>query len=264
MALILAILSLWLEGYRVTWIESALILISVFIIAFFSAFGRYRRQKDFKSLSFWDSDTESVVKRKGKIISILRSKLVVGDIIILNEGDIVPADCILLLGDLLINQGRICKSFNAIKKTVKDPFILYGTKVIEGTAKALICAVGESRQMFGKNKMEAYEIKTGLQFKLEEITNSIGLMGIYVALAAFVALVGNKIVTQILMGEEFFIMDTIKILTEFLTIALVIVIVALPEGSLLAISIAWNNSLQKMKNIKVKNVECNNTLYYRL
>ena len=276
MATLLAIIDIWLEGLAVGWIESASLYIAVFLTVFLSAAATYCREKEFESLDFWKTESESIVRRNSQIIPTSKFSLVVGDILILKEGDIVPADCVLLSGTLTLNQDHFANSNsnnNLIRKEPHkeghetDPFLISGSKIMRGSGEALVCAIGENSQIYGLPQLAAKPLpKPELQKKLENIADKIGLVGIYIALASFVSMVGNQIVTRLLSGEELFSGQAMKLYIEFLTVAVVIIVVAVPEGIPLALSIAWGNSLNQMQeqNIKVKNVNCKIALKMKL
>jgi len=206
------------------------------------------------SLRYWTSNVQVMVRRNSQISMIDKQSLVVGDILLLQEGDIVPVDCLIFSDSLLVDEGHFTNSFESITKLQNNPFIIGGSKVLRGAGEVFVCAVGENRQTF--NKLTIEMTKTNLQGKLEQVYKNIGLVGIYIALAVFVALIGHKVVTKILLGDEFVVVDTIKLFTEYLIIAVIIMIVAVPEGSLLALSIAWNTALWRMQGIKIKSVDC--------
>lgn len=255
MAVLLAVAAIWLEGYRVTFLESLLILLSVLLVSLLSAFALYRRQKKFLALNFWVSDSQVTVKRNSLIDTFPKQNLVVGDIILIQEGDIIPVDCLLSSGSVLVNEEHFTSSSEGVRKTQDNPFLISGSKVVRGTCEALVCAVGENRQTFNKLNIDE-TVETKLQCKLGEVSANIGLAGIYIALTVFVALIGHKVVTKILLGEEFIVLDTIKLFTEYLGVAVVIVIVAAPEGHPLALSTAWNTALWSMQDIELKSVDC--------
>jgi Ca2+-transporting ATPase len=246
---------IWVEGYRVTYLQCILILTSVLLVSLILAFGVYRRERSFMRLRYWTSSVQVIVRRNSQLTMIDKQSLVVGDIVLLQEGDVIPVDCLIFSGSLLVDEAHFTNSFQPITKLQSNPFIIGGSKVLRGTGEIFVCTVGENRQTF--NKLTVETTKTSIEAKLQHACKSIGLVGIYIALAVFVALVGHQVVTKILLGKEFIVIDTVKLFTEHLIIAVIVMIVAVPEGSLLALSIAWNTALRGMHGIKVKSVNCN-------
>jgi len=269
-ATILAIVNIWTEGLGMGWIEGGTLFIAVFIIVFISAAFTYSRERAFESLEFNKIESESIVRRNSQINAISKQDLFVGDIVLLKEGDIVAADSIIIQGKLLVDQSHFVymgeDAEYLTKEALKnnkdtDPFLISGTKIMSGSAETLVCAVGQSSQSYlislSKNLSNSFP-KPELQKKLEAIADKAGLVGIYIALAAFVAMVGNQIVQRIISNQNLFSGEAVKLYIEFLTVSIVIVIVALPESIPMALSIAWGSSLRKMElqHIRVKNINC--------
>ncbi len=118
--------------------------------------------------------------------------IVVGDVIMLDAGDKVVADCLMFESHgLVIDEASLTGESDPIKKTLdQDPWIRSGTQVSEGSGKAIVIAVGESSE-WGKTMAlmeEAGEEQTPLQEKLEVVAGAIGKVGFAVAIVCFIAL----------------------------------------------------------------------------
>jgi magnesium-transporting ATPase (P-type) len=203
--------------------------------------------------------------------------VVVGDVIIIEQGMRIPADCILFEGiDVTVDETIYHENRETIiKKSVgngknhrenPDPFLLSRSLVMSGKGKALVCCVGKHTQLARQPDLESFgkeEKLTPLQEKLERIAGQIGK---YAYLAGFVIFATQVIflLFLIMISEEKQLLqsDTLSKLLDFFTTALAIIIVAVPEGLPLAVSISMAFSIDTMKrdNLLVKNLEACETM----
>lgn len=180
------------------WIEGAAILFAVLIVAVVTACNNYNKEKQFRKLNAVKDDVEVGVIRDGKTSSLDVKQLVVGDIVLLNAGDRVPADGVVIDGsDISCNESSLTGEPDDLKKcTIEtdangDVFLLSGTTVSTGYVHMLCCAVGEqSRWGKTKAKLAAETEPTPLQEKLDVLANQIGNFGIVTAVATFFAMIG--------------------------------------------------------------------------
>jgi len=134
---------------------------------------------------------------------------------------------------------------------------------MSGKGVALVCAIGSYTQM-GKaeEKLTIEDEQTPLQEKLEVIATLIGKIGMAVALGTFIFMTLNMCITTAVMGLPFFSMATLKHLVDYVIIAITVVVVAVPEGLPLAVTISLAFSVQKMKeqNNLVRRLEASETM----
>uniref|UniRef100_A0A8B9HJK0 Calcium-transporting ATPase n=1 Tax=Astyanax mexicanus TaxID=7994 RepID=A0A8B9HJK0_ASTMX len=131
------------------WIEGAAILLSVVCVVLVTAFNDWSKEKQFRGLqSRIEQEQKFTVVRGGQIIQIPVAELVVGDIAQVKYGDLLPADGVLIQGnDLKIDESSLTGESDHVKKTMdKDPMLLSGTHVMEGSGKMLVTAVGVNSQ----------------------------------------------------------------------------------------------------------------------
>ncbi|KAG1924751.1 plasma membrane calcium-transporting ATPase [Pimephales promelas] len=131
------------------WIEGAAILLSVVCVVLVTAFNDWTKEKQFRGLqSRIEQEQRFTVLRGGQVIQILVSEIVVGDIAQVKYGDLLPADGVLIQGnDLKIDESSLTGESDHVKKTLdKDPMLLSGTHVMEGSGKMLVIAVGVNSQ----------------------------------------------------------------------------------------------------------------------
>ncbi|XP_041934083.1 plasma membrane calcium-transporting ATPase 1a isoform X2 [Alosa sapidissima] len=131
------------------WIEGAAILLSVVCVVLVTAFNDWSKEKQFRGLqSRIEQEQKFTVVRGGQVIQIPVADIVVGDIAQIKYGDLLPADGVLIQGnDLKIDESSLTGESDHVKKTQeKDPMLLSGTHVMEGSGKMLVTAVGVNSQ----------------------------------------------------------------------------------------------------------------------
>uniref|UniRef100_A0A4W4FEG5 Calcium-transporting ATPase n=1 Tax=Electrophorus electricus TaxID=8005 RepID=A0A4W4FEG5_ELEEL len=131
------------------WIEGAAILLSVICVVLVTAFNDWSKEKQFRGLqSRIEQEQKFTVVRSGQVIQIPVAEIVVGDIAQIKYGDLLPADGILIQGnDLRIDESSLTGESDHVKKTLeKDPMLLSGTHVMEGSGKMLVTAIGVNSQ----------------------------------------------------------------------------------------------------------------------
>ncbi|XP_047666577.1 plasma membrane calcium-transporting ATPase 4 isoform X2 [Tachysurus fulvidraco] len=131
------------------WIEGAAILFSVIIVVLVTAFNDWSKEKQFRGLqSRIEQEQKFTVIRKGQVIQIPVAEIVVGDIAQIKYGDLLPADGILIQGnDLKIDESSLTGESDQVKKSLeKDPMLLSGTHVMEGSGRMLVTAIGLNSQ----------------------------------------------------------------------------------------------------------------------
>jgi Ca2+-transporting ATPase len=172
---------------------------------------------------------------------------VVGDIVLLETGCKIPADCILIEGqDITVDETKYFEfdtkpkkksaatAENILDKPVHDPFLLSDTLIASGSGKAVVCAVGaKCRRGIHEEPLDTSS-KTPLQIKLQNLGGTFTKYALIAALIIFVAYLVNFILTVVTKSTGQEINYTEKI-AEMFTLAIVIVMVAVPEGLPLAI-----------------------------
>ncbi|XP_028303662.1 plasma membrane calcium-transporting ATPase 2-like isoform X5 [Gouania willdenowi] len=131
------------------WIEGAAILFSVIIVVLVTAFNDWSKEKQFRGLqSRIEQEQKFTVIRKGQVIQIPVAEIVVGDIAQIKYGDLLPADGILIQGnDLKIDESSLTGESDQVRKSLeKDPMLLSGTHVMEGSGRMVVSAVGLNSQ----------------------------------------------------------------------------------------------------------------------
>ncbi|XP_013205781.1 plasma membrane calcium-transporting ATPase 1 isoform X2 [Chionomys nivalis] len=131
------------------WIEGAAILLSVVCVVLVTAFNDWSKEKQFRGLqSRIEQEQKFTVIRGSQVIQIPVADITVGDIAQVKYGDLLPADGILIQGnDLKIDESSLTGESDHVKKSLdKDPLLLSGTHVMEGSGRMVVTAVGVNSQ----------------------------------------------------------------------------------------------------------------------
>ena len=190
-----------------------------------------------------------------------------GDIIKLNAGDQIPADCIMIGGTKLsVDESSQTGETHDVEKEPLDikskvavnPFLISGTMIKDGKGIAVVVCVGENTRAGQIHEMmdDSGEM-TPLQQKLDVIANGIGVMGLIMAGATALGMGGWLIYDTITAGKGFT-RDTAQSIINILIYAITIIVMAVPEGLPLAVTLSLAYSVSKMKdeNNLVRQLDC--------
>ncbi|XP_054043620.1 LOW QUALITY PROTEIN: plasma membrane calcium-transporting ATPase 3-like, partial [Rissa tridactyla] len=131
------------------WIEGAAILLSVACVVLVTAFNDWSKERQFRGLqSRIEQEQRVAVVRRGRQVQVPVAELVVGDVVQVKYGDLLPADGVLIQGnDLKIDESALTGESDHVRKSAdKDPMLLSGTHVMEGSGKMVVTAVGVNSQ----------------------------------------------------------------------------------------------------------------------
>ena len=251
------------------WYETVGIVIAIFLASFISTISEYGSEKAFEKLQEDASKIKCRVRRNGKIKEITIDDVVVGDIVLLEAGDKVPADGILIDGDLLVDESSLNGETREIRKealksnqiiseknTVFRGTVIYGKS---GTMK--ITKVGDNT-FYGKIAQELQESTpdSPLKIRLRHLAGIISKIG-YVG-AFLVSL--SYLFSMIVIRNNFDINLIKETVTNFplmtgyilyaLTLSVTIIVVAVPEGLPMMITLVLSSNMKKMlkSNVMVR------------
>ncbi|KAJ8370116.1 hypothetical protein SKAU_G00101440 [Synaphobranchus kaupii] len=302
------------EGEAETgWIEGAAILLSVICVVLVTAFNDWSKEKQFRGLqSRIEQEQRFTVVRNGSVIQIPVAEIVVGDVAQIKYGDLLPADGILIQGnDLKIDESSLTGESDHVRKSAdKDPMLLSGTHVMEGSGRMLVTAVGvnsqtgiiytllgagegeeEKKEKKGKQQdgsvensqnkakkqdgavaMEMQPLKSAeggeveerekkktnvpkkeksvLQGKLTKLAVQIGKAGLVMSAITVIILVLYFVIeTFVIEGRVWLTECTpvyVQYFVKFFIIGVTVLVVAVPEGLPLAVTISLAYSVKKM------------------
>lgn len=228
------------------WIEGVSILATVAVVVLVTSFQEWEKQKQFKELEKAKNNFKVKVLRGGVETQISTNDVLVGDIVILDTGDQVPADGIFVQGfDLAIDESSMTGENDSRKKSAeKDPFLISGTRVTDGVGRMLVLATGMNSK-YGQlmATMNRESADTPLQERLDKLAGMIGIVGTVVAVATFFALLIFWIVKVAKLKWQWaFLIDWVGFFIQAVTI----IVVAVPEGLPLAVTISLAYSMRQM------------------
>jgi Ca2+ transporting ATPase len=250
------------EGLATGWIEGTAIFFAVFIVVSITAFNNWSKEKQFNKLNKENKIKFVNVRRDGIAIKEINSEeLLVGDILYLRIGDIVTVDGILIQGETAMDESAATGESDLIKKTPETisigkknttPFVLSGTQVQEGAGEMVVCAVG-ANTFAGRNKekitanQSAEDSSTPLQIKLTELAGKIGDLGLIMAVFIGVLMIIKELILRIANGATVFDSSFVDVIVNAFIICITVIVVAIPEGLPMAVTISLAFSVMKMK-----------------
>ncbi|KAJ3201988.1 hypothetical protein HDU82_007683 [Entophlyctis luteolus] len=231
------------------FVDGLVIILAVFVIVMISAVNDFRKQTQFHELSNFSNSLAKVqVIRDGANAHVKPTDLLVGDVCVLHAGDMIPADGLVIQGfNLTTDESSLTgESVALAKDTTTDPFLLSGTKLVGGVGRMVVIATGRNS---AKGRLlaaiEGAEMEeTPLQKKLSVLADLIAKFGTVTALLMFVGLV-------ILYGVYHHdgSSGTVAIVNDVLNlfiVAVTLIVVAVPEGLPLAVTIALAHAALRM------------------
>uniref|UniRef100_A0A493TH85 Calcium-transporting ATPase n=1 Tax=Anas platyrhynchos platyrhynchos TaxID=8840 RepID=A0A493TH85_ANAPP len=281
------------------WIEGAAILLSVICVVLVTAFNDWSKEKQFRGLqSRIEQEQKFTVVRGGQVIQIPVAEIVVGDIAQVKYGDLLPADGIFIQGnDLKIDESSLTGESDQVRKSVdKDPMLLSGTHVMEGSGRMLVTAVGvnsqtgiiftllgaggeeeekkdkKAKQQDGAAAMEMQPLKSAeggegddkdkkksnmhkkeksvLQGKLTKLAVQIGKAGLVMSAITVIILVLYFAIDTFVVKKKQWLPECtpvyVQYFVKFFIIGVTVLVVAVPEGLPLAVTISLAYSVKKM------------------
>lgn len=230
------------------------IIISILLVVVVTAVSDYKQSLQFKEL---DKEKKKILvqvtrDRCRQKISIF--DLVVGDVVHLSIGDQVPADGLYISGySLSIDESSLTGESDPIDISKEKPFLLSGTKVQDGSGKMLVTAVGMKTE-WGKlmeTLSEEGDDETPLQVKLNGVATIIGKIGLLFSILTFIILLGRYILQKI--GDDELMnwsLEDAKIILDYFSTAVTIIVVAVPEGLPLAVTLSLAFAMKKLMDDK--------------
>ncbi|CAL1386810.1 unnamed protein product [Linum trigynum] len=256
-----AVLSLALgiktEGIKEGWYDGASIYIAVILVIVVTAVSDYRQSLQFQNLNDEKRNIQLEVMRGGRAVKTSIFDIVVGDIIPLRIGDQVPADGVLISGhSLALDESSMTGESKIVHKDQKSPFLMSGCKVADGVGTMLVTGVGINTEwgLLMASISEDTGEETPLQVRLNGVATFIGIVGLAVAVLVLVVLLARFFTghTKDADGSVQFVKGHTKFSTaldgvvKIITIAVTIVVVAVPEGLPLAVTLTLAYSMRKM------------------
>ncbi|XP_032242139.1 plasma membrane calcium-transporting ATPase 4 [Nematostella vectensis] len=261
------------DSEKNAWMEGAGILGTAAVIVLLSTLSDYLREKSFYRLQKRiESERKTRVMRGGEMKEICYQDVKVGDLCVIGPGSIIPADGILVENTELTTDESSLNKESRASKTSRDPFVFASTHVTEGSGKMIILAVGDSTQIAAitrqqpkqkvDDEFDPDDFRQTLHGKLTMASAILGLIGIIIGIiVGLVLLISFLVKTYEIDNIPYDASHWNEIIKTFI-IAVVIIIVAEPEGLSMAVTITLSRSLRNMcaQDIFVRNADVLETM----
>ncbi|KAM1192202.1 hypothetical protein ACFX2G_012803 [Malus domestica] len=247
------------HGLKNGWYDGGSISVAVFLIVAISAFSDYMQSKQFRKLSKASEDIPIDIVRGGRRRKISNFDIVVGDVVFLKIGDQVPADGLFLRGhSLRVDESSMTGESEHVEVNGgQNPFLFSGTKVVDGHGEFLVASVGMNStwgEMMSLISRDTSDQQTPLQARLSKLTPLMAKIGLGVAFIVFVVLLAryftgntkNKSEFGKFEGSKTKIGDTMNAVVDMVAVAVIVVVIAIPEGFPLAVTLTLAYSMKKM------------------
>ena len=253
--LVAAFVSLILAFIEHNFMETIGIFVAVFLATTVGFYFERDAAKKFNVLTALSEEQPVKVRRGGKVMQIPRHDIVVGDVVLIEVGDEVPADGELLVStDLQINESTLTGEPITEKNTegggdgaYPRNVILRSTMVMNGRGEFVVTAVGDATEIgkVAQKSTERTSVKTPLYVQLDKLASMISKVGSVVSVAAFVIFLVHDILTNPAWGgKDYFYMA--EIVLDYFMMAVTLIVMAVPEGLPMAITLSLALNMRRM------------------
>lgn len=253
--LVAAFVSLILAFIEKNFLETIGIFVAVFLATTVGFYFERDAAKKFNLLTALSEEQPVKVRRNGKVMEIPRHDVVVGDVVLVEVGDEVPADGELIVcNDLQINESPLTGE-PVTEKSLEGGgdgayprnIILRSTMVMNGRGEFVVTAVGDSTEIgkVAKKSTEQTSVETPLHMQLDKLAKMISKVGSVVSVAAFFIFLIHDILTNPAWGgKDYFYMA--EIVLKYFMMAVTLIVMAVPEGLPMAITLSLALNMRRM------------------
>lgn len=253
--LVAAFVSLILAFIEKNFMETIGIFVAVFLATTVGFYFERDAAKKFNLLTALSEEQPVKVRRNGKVMEIPRHDVVVGDVVLVEVGDEVPADGELIVcNDLQINESALTGEPVAEKSLEGDGdgayprnVILRSTMVMNGRGEFVVTAVGDATEIgkVAKKSTEQTSVETPLHMQLDKLAKMISKVGSVVSVTAFFIFLIHDILTNPAWGgKDYFYMA--EIVLKYFMMAVTLIVMAVPEGLPMAITLSLALNMRRM------------------
>lgn len=266
--LVAAVFSLIISIIENEYAETIGIFFAIFLATGIGFYFEYDANKKFDLLNAVGEETPVTVIRNGKVKEIPRKEIVVGDIVIMNTGDEIPADGTLveavslqvneanLTGELMVNKTTDPEHFDD-EATYPSNAVMRGTTVTDGHGTMKVDRVGDATEIgkVARQSTEQSDEKTPLNIQLEKLANLIGKVGFTIATLTFLIFTGKDLYAYFTANtvetwEQW--LQVAQIVLKYFMMAVTLIVVAVPEG--LPMSVTLSLALNMRRMLKTNNL----------
>lgn len=266
--LIAAAFSLLISIIESEYAETIGIFFAIFLATGIGFYFEYDANKKFDLLNAVGEETPVMVIRNGKVHEIPKKDIVVGDVVILNTGDEIPADGVLLeavslqvnesslTGELMVNKTTDEAHFDE-EATYPSNSVMRGTTVTDGHGVMCVERVGDATEIgkVARQATEQSQEQTPLNLQLTKLANLIGKVGFTIATLTFVIFTAKDLyaylsVTAVTDWHQW--LEIARIVLKYFMMAVTLIVVAVPEG--LPMSVTLSLALNMRRMLKTNNL----------
>ena len=253
--LVAAFVSLILAFIEKNFMETIGIFVAVFLATTVGFYFERDAAKKFNLLTALSEEQPVKVRRNGKVMEIPRHDVVVGDVVLVEVGDEVPADGELIVcNDLQINESTLTGE-PVTEKSLEGGgdgayprnVILRSTMVMNGRGEFVVTAVGDATEIgkVAKKSTEQTSVETPLHMQLDKLAKMISKVGSVVSVAVFFIFLIHDILTNPAWGgKDYFYMA--EIVLKYFMMAVTLIVMAVPEGLPMAITLSLALNMRRM------------------
>ena len=253
--LVAAFVSLILAFIEKNFMETIGIFVAVFLATTVGFYFERDAAKKFNLLTALSEEQPVKVRRNGKVMEIPRHDVVVGDVVLVEVGDEVPADGELIVcNDLQMNESTLTGE-PVTEKSLEGGgdgayprnVILRSTMVMNGRGEFVVTAVGDATEIgkVAKKSTEQTSVETPLHMQLDKLAKMISKVGSVVSVAAFFIFLIHDILTNpVWGGKDYFYMA--EIVLKYFMMAVTLIVMAVPEGLPMAITLSLALNMRRM------------------
>ena len=258
------------DGIKTGWIEGTAIFFAVFLVVSISSYMNYQETEQFLKLSRETKLKKVLVIRDGKEKEISIEDVLVGDILKLRIGDIINVDGF-VFGDAkagmdespVTGESDVMWKVNEFEQKGQKytcPFVFSGSQVVDGYGNMVVAAVGDktfegaNKQLINSSGGKSDDDEDGedanltpLKKQLNELSNLIGDLGYLMAILIGLVLFLKETIINLTNGISIFTSHEVDVIVNAFIIAVTVIVVAIPEGLPMAVTIALAYSVDKMK-----------------
>ena len=266
--LVAAAFSLLISIIESEYAETIGIFFAIFLATGIGFYFEYDANKKFDLLNAVGEETPVMVIRNGKVHEIPKKDIVVGDVVILNTGDEIPADGVLLeavslqvnesslTGELMVNKTTDEAYFDE-EATYPSNSVMRGTTVTDGHGVMCVERVGDATEIgkVARQATEQSQEQTPLNLQLTKLANLIGKVGFTIAILTFVIFTAKDLyaylsVTAVTDWHQW--LEIARIVLKYFMMAVTLIVVAVPEG--LPMSVTLSLALNMRRMLKTNNL----------
>lgn len=268
-----AILSLIIGIIKTEYLEPIGIIAAIILAVGVGFWNTYSASKKFDLLLTYADDTKVKCYRDGKVVEVARRDLVPEDVIILEAGEEVPADATILSGTCACDESSFTGESKPVNKGplnaekeglfVQQNKLLRGSVLLEGRVECTVEKTGDNTILGGmaRQASEITDVETPLNIQLNRLASLINKIAFWSAGLLLVALtIKYAFIDQDYIGKEP--LEIVNDGLQFLMIAVALIVVAVPEGLPMAVTLALAYSMKKMakENNLIKKMHACETL----